>query len=419
MPFAECFLSPLLCGFRKGYNTQHALLKFLETCKATMDSGGFAGAVLMDLSKAFDCLNHELLLAKLHAYGFSKSALTLIHSYLSNRRQRVKINGSFSAWKDTNLGVPQGSVLGPLLFNIYINDIFLLMNGTEICNYADDTTIYSCGYDIRNIIIKLEQDANHLATWFPENYMKLNEDKCHFILFGTNEKVNIHIGEAQIEESDEEKLLGIDLDKKLSFKKHVRTLCKKASQKLHALLTRISVYMEPDKLKLLMKTFVMSQFSYCPLVWMFHDRNLNNEINKIHERALRIAYKDDVSSFEDLLKIDNSVTVHQRNLQLLMVEIYKTKFNLNPAFMKQIFKEKETSYNLRCSDKLQLPKAKTTCLGVDTVRFMGKKVWETLPTELKNADSLQIFKTYIKTHKCQACNCRLCKTFYANLGFLL
>ena len=134
-----------------------------------MDSGGFAGAVLMDLSKAFDCLNHELLLAKLHAYGFSKSALTLIHSYLSNRRQRVKINGSFSTWKDTNLGVPQGSVLGPLLFNIYINDIFLLMNGTEICNYADDTTIYSCGYDIRNIIIKLEQDANHLATWFPEN----------------------------------------------------------------------------------------------------------------------------------------------------------------------------------------------------------------------------------------------------------
>ena len=154
-----------------------------------MDSGGFAGAVLMDLSKAFDCLNHELLLAKLHAYGFSKSALTLIHSYLSNRRQRVKINGSFSTWKDTNLGVPQGSVLGPLLFNIYINDIFLLMNGTEICNYADDTTIYSCGYDIRNIIIKLEQDANHLATWFPEKYMKLNEDKCHFILFGTNEKV--------------------------------------------------------------------------------------------------------------------------------------------------------------------------------------------------------------------------------------
>ena len=114
IPFAKCFLSPLLCGFRKSYNTQHALLRFLETCKITRDKGGFVCALSMDLSKAFDCLNHELLLAKLHAYDFSRSAVTLIHSYLSNRRQRVKINGSFSMWKEINLGVPQGSVLGPL-----------------------------------------------------------------------------------------------------------------------------------------------------------------------------------------------------------------------------------------------------------------------------------------------------------------
>ena len=237
-------------------------------------------------------------------------------------------------------------MLGPLLFNIYINDIFLLMNGTEICNYADDTTLYSCDYEVRNVITRLEQGANRLTAWFPENYMKLNEDKCHFILFGaSNERANVHVGEAQIEESGEEKLLGITLDKKLSFKNHVKTLCKKASQKLHAL-ARISIYMEPEKLKLLMKTFVLSKFSYCSLIWMFHDRNLNNKINRIHERALRIAYKDNVSTFEKLLEMDNSVTVHQRNLQLLMVEIYKTKYNLNPSFMKQIFEEKEMPYNL-------------------------------------------------------------------------
>ena len=132
--------------------------------------------------------------------------------------------------------MPQGSVLGPLLFNTYINDIFFLMNGTEICNYADDTTLYSCHYEVKNVITRLEQDANRLAAWFPENQMKLNEDKCHFILFGASkERANIHVGEAQIKESDEEKLLGITLDKKLSFKNHVKTLCKKASQKLHLL----------------------------------------------------------------------------------------------------------------------------------------------------------------------------------------
>ena len=98
--------------------------------------------------------------------------------------------------------------------------------------------------------------------------------------------------------------------------------------------------------------------------------------------------------------MDDSVTVHQRNLQLLMVEIYKTKYNLNPSFIKQIFEEKEMPYNLRCSDKLRLPKAKTICLGIDTIRFMGKKVWETLPAELKNSGSLQVFKRVIKAHKC-------------------
>ena len=131
--------------------------------------------------------------------------------------------------------------------------------------------------------------------------------------------------------------------------------------------------MEPEKLKLLMKAFVMSQFNYCFIIWMFHDRNVNNNINRMHDRALRIAYKYNVSSFGNLLLVDISVTAHQRNLQLLMTEIYKTRSNLNPSFMKQIFEAKALPYNPRCSDKLQLPKAKTTGLGIDAVRCVGGK----------------------------------------------
>ena len=137
------YLSCLLCGFRKGYNAQHALIRTIEKWRTCLDKGGKVGAIFMDLSKAFDCIRHDLLIAKLHEYGFSRDALLLVHSYLESRQQRVKINGSFSSYKHLQLGVPQGSVLGPLFFNIYINDLLLSIQETDICNYADDTTIYT------------------------------------------------------------------------------------------------------------------------------------------------------------------------------------------------------------------------------------------------------------------------------------
>ena len=131
----------------------------IEKWRVSLDNKGFGGAILMDLSKAFNTINHDLLIAKLYAYGFNKNALKLIKSYLTNRWQRTKVNNSYSPWTEIIHGVPQGSILGPLLFNIYLNDIFFVSIDTSLCNFADDNTLYACDISLKVLIDKLESSA--------------------------------------------------------------------------------------------------------------------------------------------------------------------------------------------------------------------------------------------------------------------
>ena len=139
----EPLLSKYQCGFRKGYTTQYCLLAMLEKWKSSVDKGGSFGVLLTNLSKAFDFLSHELLIAKLHRYGFSLNALRLVHSYLTNRKQRTKINNKYSSREEILFGVLQGSILGPHLFNIFRFDLFFIMNETEFASYTDDNTPYT------------------------------------------------------------------------------------------------------------------------------------------------------------------------------------------------------------------------------------------------------------------------------------
>ena len=387
--------------------------------KNSLDRRGYAGAVLMDLSKAFYCLNHDLLIAKLHAYGFSKKSLQLIMSYLKNRWQRTKVNTSFSSWSELLSGVPQGSVLGPLLFNIYINDLFWICNETDICNFADDNAFSACNQNLDKLIESLECVSLKAINWFKSNYMKLNEEKCHLLIAGHKfENMWAMVGNSRIWESGKEKLLGIHIDNDLNFQYHIDQICNKAGNKISAL-ARVRHHFSFEKRRMLFKTFIESQFSYCPLVWMFHGRLVNSRINRLQERALRIVYDDQISTFDELLTRDGSFTIHQRNIQTLAIEMFKTKNNEGPPFMKQIFVEKkDTGYSLRSNEEFESMNIRTVHRGEDTLRFLGCKIWKILPDNIRQSQSVAQFKSLIRKWIPTECPCRLCKTYIQHVGYI-
>ena len=211
--YMDTFLNELLCRFRKAHSTQHALFKLLQRWQNELDNSGLVGTILMDLSKAYDCLPHDLIIAKFEAYGLSKSSLSLLLDYLTSRKQRVKIGSSYSIWNEIKRGVPQGSILGPLLFNVFINDIFMVIEKSEICNFADDNIIYVCGDDLSNILENLKHDMKILLTWFRINSFQAIPDKFQFIILGKKQNlVRLVINSIEIEKSKQEILLSITTD---------------------------------------------------------------------------------------------------------------------------------------------------------------------------------------------------------------
>ena len=246
--------------------------------------------------------------------------------------------------------------------------------------------------------------------------MKANTDKSHILLSGKNKQA-ANIDGHQIISEDEQVLLGVTIDSHLTFESHINNSCKKSSAKLNVL-ARISGYMDITKRRIIMKSFITSKFGYCPLIWMFHSRRLNNKINSLHERALRITYGDQKSTFQELLIKDNSVSVHYRNLQVLATEVFKIRNNMTPEFLNEIFQERSVPYNLRGNNPFRCRRANSIYHGTESLAFLGPKIWDLVPDEIKTSENVDIFKNKIKKWIPDNCPCRLCRVYIQNIGFI-
>ena len=289
------------------------------------------------------------------------------------------------------------------------------MKETDFSSYADNNTPYRTAETIDEVIKLLEHDSTLLFKWFSDNQMKANINKCH-LLVNKKDEVIIKLGKTEIRNSEYEKLLGIKVDTKLNFNEHLNDIISKASHKVNAL-SRVAPYMNLSK-KILMNSFFNSQFSYCPLICMFHSRIMNNKINRLHERCMRLIYGDKTSSFEELLDQDKSVSIHTRNLQMLATEMFKVYRGMSPPIICELFRRRDISYNLRSNSNFAVPNVKSVFHGSESITYLGPKIWDIVPLHLKEFTSLNAFKKGIKKWQPKNCPCRLCKQYVLNLGFI-
>ena len=177
--------------------------------------------------------------------------------------------------------------------------------------------------------------------------------------------------------------------------------------------------MDFNKRKLVVNAFFSSQFNYCPLIWMCHNRTYNNKIIRLHERCLRLIYNDKCSSFEELLVKDKSVSIHHKNIHALAIEMFKVYTKTSPEIMQDVFQIKDQRYYFRRNQSgYVFPTVKSINYGLESIRILGPKIWETLPDNLKNKESIESFKITIKEWKPESCPCHLCKTYQQNIGYL-
>ena len=284
--YLDKYFSPFISAYRKSYSTQQVLIRLLEEWREKLDKNFVVGAVLMDLSKAFDCIPHDLINAKLAAYGFKRETLRLTYSYLKGRKQCVKINNTYSDYNEIISGVPQGSILGPVFFNLSINDLFFFIEKASMHNFADDNTLSAWGETVSKLIDTLESESNIANDWFTKSEMIINPDKFQAIILDKKKSnltnIPLTVDNQTIKSVPSVELLGIHLDDKLNFNLHISNICRSAANQLNALI-RLKNYLSFNAKRVLINSYIISNFNYCPLVWMFSTAKSLNKIESLQK----------------------------------------------------------------------------------------------------------------------------------------
>ena len=409
MIYFDDILCQELCAYRRKRSCESVILKCVENFKVSLDANETVGCVSMDLSKAFDAIPHSLLIAKLSSYGLSPNSLELVRSYLSGRLQRVKINGVRSEWKPLERGVPQGSLWGPILFNIFINDLLLaLKDKCDIYNYADDNTLVVHHEDPLNVKSSMETACAIAMNWFSMNNMKANPDKFQAMILSRKKcEINFKVENCVLPMKNCIKLLGICIDEELKFSEHVKQLTVKSAKQVNAL-SRLSKLLNLEGKLQIVNSLVLSNFRYCNTVYFHCSKKDLLKMESILKRALRFVFKDHDSSYNELLINANMVSLYVMRLRDLLLNVHKVKRDCLPPIKSGLFQVNRSGYNTR-NELMVLPKCNTVKYGCNSFRFHGALMYNSLSNDFKTLN-IEDFRKAIKEWKpsCQCGTCIVC-----------
>ena len=332
----------------------------IESWKVALDKKEIIGILSTDMSKAFDSMHPPLLLKKLESYGFSEDALLLIRSYFENRQNRVKMGNTRSDWIVSNRGCPQGSSFGPLLWNIFQNDMTYEIKKCSISMYADDHQLFVSGKSTKEVEKELNSDIENASKWYQDKFLIANKDKYQAMVIReskpNDKEIEVKVNEMEIEQTSSMKLLGASIDDRLNFTEHIKNVSTKASQRVGVIFRLRNLIPTETKL-LLYKTAILPHLTYCDTIWHFCKASDKRKLERVQERALRAVYCGKNSSYNELLRHAKLQTLNNRRLQNIAIMMFKVKHNMSPKYIRAyVLIQKSVGWTF---DTLELPPAQT------------------------------------------------------------